>query len=195
MDEATSALDTQSEGVVQDALDKASAGKEIPGACRNHTDSHIGRTTITIAHRLSTIKDADVIYVMGGGLVLEHGTHNDLLQSGGAYARLVDAQKLRENQETDSTSSDDPKADIEDQLAREEIPLDRKYTTHSLASDILRQRKAAVEGSGDKDTEDYSVLYLFGRMLPLVRNQWRNYFIGTVFSICKCFFCASLVQT
>ncbi len=55
LDEATSALDTQSEGVVQNALDKASAG----------------RTTIAIAHRLSTIKDADQIYVMGGAVLLE----------------------------------------------------------------------------------------------------------------------------
>jgi ATP-binding cassette subfamily B (MDR/TAP) protein 1 len=52
LDEATSALDTQSEGIVQNALDKAAAG----------------RTTITIAHRLSTIKDADQIYVMGDGM-------------------------------------------------------------------------------------------------------------------------------
>ena len=63
LDEATSALDTQSEGIVQDALDKASRG----------------RTTITIAHRLSTIKDADLILVMGGGEILEQGTHNSLL--------------------------------------------------------------------------------------------------------------------
>ena len=63
LDEATSALDTQSEGIVQDALDKASRG----------------RTTITIAHRLSTIKDADKILVMGSGEILEQGTHDSLL--------------------------------------------------------------------------------------------------------------------
>ncbi|KIJ98323.1 hypothetical protein K443DRAFT_123728 [Laccaria amethystina LaAM-08-1] len=73
LDEATSALDTQSEGIVQDALDKAAAG----------------RTTITIAHRLSTIKDASVVFVMGNGLIVEQGTHNELLQTNGAYARLA----------------------------------------------------------------------------------------------------------
>ncbi|PPQ73650.1 hypothetical protein CVT26_010608 [Gymnopilus dilepis] len=165
LDEATSALDTQAEGVVQDALDKASAG----------------RTTITIAHRLSTIKDADVIYVMGGGVVLEHGTHDDLLQRGGAYARLVDAQRLRESRDDDQPFGEDFKENVEEQLAREVVPLDRKSTNHSLASDILRQRRAA-EDPNQKD-EDYSIFYLFRRMLPLVRSQWRSYFLGTVFSI------------
>jgi ATP-binding cassette subfamily B (MDR/TAP) protein 1 len=83
LDEATSALDTQSEGVVQNALDKAAKG----------------RTTITIAHRLSTIKDAECIYVMGDGMVLERGTHAELLRhEDGSYARLVQAQKLKESE-------------------------------------------------------------------------------------------------
>ena len=47
-----------------------------------------------IAHHLSTIKDADVIYVMGDGLVLESGTHDNLLKADRAYAHLVQAQKL-----------------------------------------------------------------------------------------------------
>jgi ATP-binding cassette subfamily B (MDR/TAP) protein 1 len=81
LDEATSALDTQSEGIVQDALNKASEG----------------RTTITVAHRLSTIKDANCIYVMRDGALVESGTHDELLRDqDGAYARLVNAQKLRE---------------------------------------------------------------------------------------------------
>ncbi|KAG8776067.1 GTPase-activating protein, partial [Serendipita sp. 398] len=93
LDEATSALDTRSEGIVQKALDKASEG----------------RTTVVVAHRLSTIKDADVIFVMGDGMVLEQGTHAQLLQDpNGPYAKLVAAQRLRENQsgETDEESAD-----------------------------------------------------------------------------------------
>jgi ATP-binding cassette subfamily B protein len=51
-----------------------------------------GRTSFVIAHRLSTIRDADVILVMEEGSIVEHGTHERLLESGGAYARMYRAQ-------------------------------------------------------------------------------------------------------
>lgn len=78
LDEATSALDPHSEGVVQQALEKAS----------------MNRTTIVIAHKLSTIKKADNIVVMFMGKIVEQGTHDDLIAANGAYARLVRAQDL-----------------------------------------------------------------------------------------------------
>ena len=76
LDEATSALDTESEHLVQDALDKLMHG----------------RTTLVIAHRLSTIKGADLICVMQEGHIIEQGTHDDLMARAGAYKHLVDMQ-------------------------------------------------------------------------------------------------------
>ncbi|KAF2475413.1 leptomycin B resistance protein pmd1 [Lindgomyces ingoldianus] len=78
LDEATASLDTKSESAVQEALDRASEG----------------RTTIVIAHRLSTIKNADNIVVMAKGKIMEQGTHDELLNLGGIYQSLVQAQEL-----------------------------------------------------------------------------------------------------
>ncbi|MCK9903242.1 ABC transporter ATP-binding protein/permease [Frankia sp. Cpl3] len=72
LDEATSALDSISEAAVRAALDRLS----------------VGRTCLVIAHRLSTVIDADRIYVMDRGRIIENGTHNDLLADGGTYAQL-----------------------------------------------------------------------------------------------------------
>ncbi|KDQ62305.1 hypothetical protein JAAARDRAFT_54276 [Jaapia argillacea MUCL 33604] len=174
LDEATSALDTQSEGIVQDALDKAAQG----------------RTTIVIAHRLSTIRNADCIYVMGDGLVLEQGTHDELLSDeNGPYARLVQAQKLREAREkesrgealdSDSTAASDEqsKEDME-KAAREEVPLGRTNTGHSLASEIIKKKEAE---KGSVKESDHSLPYLFRRMALLNRESLWRYAIGAVFA-------------
>lgn len=81
LDEATSALDTDSEKIVQEALEKASSG----------------RTTVAVAHRLSTIKDAFMIFVFGKGEVLESGTHDALLKKKGVYYDMCQTQSLDKN--------------------------------------------------------------------------------------------------
>ncbi|KAI8681757.1 hypothetical protein NCS55_00428700 [Fusarium keratoplasticum] len=80
LDEATSALDTESERIVQAALmEAASTGDRI---------------TIAVAHRLSTVREANRIFVFYGGRIIEAGTHTELIEQGGMYSKMCEAQKL-----------------------------------------------------------------------------------------------------
>ena len=85
-DEATSALDSQSEKAIQAELDRI----------------QVGRTTLVIAHRLSTVMGADQIIVMDGGRIVERGTHDELLASGGHYARMWRLQQQERAEEVPS---------------------------------------------------------------------------------------------
>ncbi|KAJ2158813.1 hypothetical protein GGF46_003504 [Coemansia sp. RSA 552] len=128
LDEATSALDSSAERVVQDALDRAA---------RN-------RTTVTVAHRLSTIKDADVIYVIAGGRVLESGGHEDLVAKGGAYSRLVEAQNLRQALE---------------QAQKSESESDRGSSVgEEKGIAVVDARQPSIQRAGTRLTEDYGPL-------------------------------------
>lgn len=194
LDEATSALDTNSEAIVQDALDRASAG----------------RTTITVAHRLSTIRDADQIIVLTAGHILEsamttdEGTaHTRLLRNPeGAYSKLVAAQKIREEEAAAEAEADDDEADHApvpgeltreqiDEMARREKPqfeqLKRAGTGRSLASEVLERRQDDIEAAGGDLPKHYSTFTLFARMYKLNREYWRRYvfaFMGAVASGC-----------
>jgi ATP-binding cassette subfamily B (MDR/TAP) protein 1 len=141
----------------------------------------LGRTTIAIAHRLSTVKDADVICVLSEGLVLEQGSHDELLQANGAYAGLVQAQKLKAQDDTDIEDGTQT-ATPEEKVANKEISIGRVDTGHSLASEIIKQRS---ESSADSKPKDLSIFMLFVRMGRLSRKQWKNYVIGTIFSLSK----------
>ena len=168
LDEATSALDTQSEGIVQDALDKASAG----------------RTTISIAHRLSTIKDVDQIFVMGEGAVLEHGTHQELLANGGPYAQLVEAQELREETAAQNDNDNDIAAvssDVEKVDAEKTVPS-REDSLSSVPSGLALEKSAERKWNR---TDDYTFFYLFRRIGSLARPWYTLYTLGTCSSIGK----------
>ncbi|KAH7101159.1 multidrug resistance protein 1 [Auriculariales sp. MPI-PUGE-AT-0066] len=178
LDEATSALDTQSEGIVQNALDKAAAG----------------RTSITIAHRLSTIKNSHQIYVVGAGEIVEHGTHEELMARGdGAYARLVEAQRLRETNTSDGTATpggDDfakiEDAALEDDAQQVEVtlkhqaPLRRASTTTSVSSGQLKAKQVARTEAKERD---YGFVYLFRRMGRLNKSEWKSYLFGFAGSV------------
>ncbi|XP_075602154.1 ATP-binding cassette sub-family B member 5 isoform X2 [Balearica regulorum gibbericeps] len=112
LDEATSALDTQSESIVQAALDKA----------------RTGRTTIVIAHRLSTIRTADTIAGFEKGIVVEQGTHSELMLQKGVYYSLVMQQGCSNNVQDDGTSDES-----EDTGAEEYEQIDRNYLVEELS--------------------------------------------------------------
>ena len=76
LDEATSSVDTRTEAAIQSAMDKLTHG----------------RTSFVIAHRLSTIRNADLILVMDKGNIAEQGTHSELIELGGRYAKLYNSQ-------------------------------------------------------------------------------------------------------
>jgi ABC-type multidrug transport system fused ATPase/permease subunit len=78
LDEATSSLDSESEKLVQAAFERVAKG----------------RTTIAVAHRLATIQNADIIYVLGEGKVLESGNHAELLRKKGVYYHMCHNQAL-----------------------------------------------------------------------------------------------------
>ncbi|KAJ5114350.1 hypothetical protein NUU61_000109 [Penicillium alfredii] len=116
LDEATSALDPHAEEVVQQALDRVSKG----------------RTTVTIAHKLATIRNADNIVVMEKGRIVEQGTHGSLLESNGAYARLVRAQDLSVTARQDP---DDDNLDTSDEADEQKpVELTKTLTRYSTST-------------------------------------------------------------
>jgi ATP-binding cassette subfamily B (MDR/TAP) protein 1 len=122
---------------------------------------------------------------MGEGYVIESGTHDELLAMNGGYSRLVQAQKLREGK-TEQYSLDESQEASEEPVdmekaAREEIPLGRRSTRQSLASEILEQRRKTEVGE-KHDNDDLALPYIFTRMGGLIRDQWKNYILGCCFA-------------
>ena len=131
---------------------------------------------------------------MGGGVVLERGKHDELLSNeDSAYARLVAAQRLRETRDQVDVGDVVPvgqescektvesSVDIE-KAAMEEVPLGRRNTSRSLASEIIEQRK--TQGLS-KQEKEYSMFYLFKRMGRINRGEWKQYLFASLFCIGK----------
>ncbi|GAA6011881.1 hypothetical protein JCM10207_003417 [Rhodosporidiobolus poonsookiae] len=165
LDEATSALDTASESIVQDALDRAAAG----------------RTTITIAHRLSTVRDADQIIVLTAGRILEsamstatESAHQLLLRDPkGAYSTLVGAQALREaERRVDRDALEDEKVVFE--TVPEDVDKQEGWEEKGREGDDLEQ------GSDGKKVKKRSTAYLLGRMFALNKEQWPYYSLAAL---------------
>ncbi|XP_059477144.1 ATP-dependent translocase ABCB1-like isoform X2 [Neocloeon triangulifer] len=142
LDEATSALDTQSESVVQEALDKAMEG----------------RTTIIVAHRLSTIRNANVIYAMRNGEICEWGDHEDLMMRKGLYYSLVTLQTMQGPEDVqlyESEYEQDYSEDGEnDVLLRDEPKLDPNgKRSHAQTEKTLHKSVSTLSVTSYNETE------------------------------------------
>ncbi|KAJ3248678.1 ATP-binding cassette, sub-B (MDR TAP), member 4 [Chytriomyces hyalinus] len=185
LDEATSALDTESERLVQTALDAASKD----------------RTTIVIAHRLSTIKNADKIVVLSKGEIIEAGTHNELLALNGVYFQLVEKQKIRQQVESLLTSpksqealSDSPtKGSLpEAPEAGADVVVIPEQTKSSEAKHETRveieDRSAIAKNLGNKANQKKAEIEAtmkaqkapIGRVLQLMKKDWGLLILGLI---------------
>ncbi|CAJ0609886.1 unnamed protein product [Cylicocyclus nassatus] len=149
LDEATSALDANSESIVQQALDNASKG----------------RTTIVIAHRLSTIRQATRIAVFDKGVIVELGTHQELIELDQRYAELVRAQQFQP--EADENLPDEEKVD-HDAVYEGEVT---RRSTESLALG----EAAFVRGVQAQDSFSRSSLVISGEQVAVVTDESNAY--------------------
>ena len=158
LDEATSALDNKSEKEVQAALDHISEKKV---------------TTVIIAHRLSTIKNADVIYALKKGKVLEKGTHEELLAKNGYYAGLVKSQLAQdelENKEQNITPM---------QRKMSKMTVERKMTIKKMSRKISKyQSNIDAEIQLKKLEEAKEVNVERGRLFSLLKDNKCECFLG-----------------
>uniref|UniRef100_A0ACD5Z0U5 Uncharacterized protein n=1 Tax=Avena sativa TaxID=4498 RepID=A0ACD5Z0U5_AVESA len=159
LDEATSALDTESERVVQEALDLAS----------------VGRTTIVVAHRLSTIRNADMIAVMQYGEVKELGSHDELIaDENGLYTSLVRLQQTRETKEADQVNRSGSTSAVGQSSSHS---MSRRFSAASRSS------SARSFGDAGESEEPKLPLPSFRRLLMLNAPEWRQALMGSLSAI------------
>lgn len=177
LDESTSALDSESEQIVQEALDTVVADQR--------------RTTIVIAHRLSTIRNADMIAVVDAGRIVEQGTHDDLIALEGQYFHLVEAQKT--------------KISVEETSIRQSVFVNFKSLDEEYGVPALAFRDVHFRYPARKDIEVFRGLNLSvraGETLALVGPRYEDYnsfplYIdcSISFLLCSALFTPTLVVT
>ncbi|KAI1242690.1 hypothetical protein IHE44_0000229 [Lamprotornis superbus] len=163
LDEATSALDTESESVVQAALDKAREG----------------RTTVVVAHRLSTVRNADLIAVFEGGVIKEQGNHAKLLERKGIYYKLVNMQAIEaevpssENHEHVLPSSENYENVRSVKNSESELEFEEPLTRGLRRRSTRRSMKKPGEQNDRLDEEKASPGFTFGKAGEILTMRLR----------------------
>jgi ABC-type multidrug transport system fused ATPase/permease subunit len=141
LDEATSALDTESEALVQSAIDRMLVERRV--------------TVVLVAHRLSTVVNADLIAVIDKGRIVEQGTHSSLLQLGGIYAKLVGKQLQKEANLIGADEKMRKSSITIDDLLDEDDP-NRKAEADpdDIDSPLVRNSSKVADSRGDQNTYD-----------------------------------------
>ncbi|KAL5212613.1 hypothetical protein ABZP36_023460 [Zizania latifolia] len=162
LDEATSALDTESERVVQEALDLAS----------------MGRTTIVIAHRLSTIRNADIIAVMQYGEIKELGPHDELIANeNGLYSSLVRLQQTRDSNKVDEIGVSGNTSAVGQSSSHS---MSRRFSAVSRSSSA---RSLGDARDADNTEKPKRPVPSFRRLLMLNAPEWKQALMGSFSAI------------
>uniref|UniRef100_A0A1L8E495 ABC-type xenobiotic transporter n=2 Tax=Nyssomyia neivai TaxID=330878 RepID=A0A1L8E495_9DIPT len=161
LDEATSALDTESERVVQKALDKASEG----------------RTTLTVSHRLSTIRNADFIIVFDQGQIVEQGTQEELLDLKGHFYKLKVANHAATLSDTDDDSTHEDATEKKKKSSSKQLLEDE-----SIADLFVKQRALSLKTTS-KEEEKKKEKSTMNRIMKLSFKEWRYMLLGCFCSV------------
>uniref|UniRef100_A0A8C2EWR4 ABC-type xenobiotic transporter n=1 Tax=Cyprinus carpio TaxID=7962 RepID=A0A8C2EWR4_CYPCA len=163
LDEATSALDTQSESIVQAALDKVIAG----------------RTTIVIAHRLSTIRSADIIAGFSEGKVVEQGSHGELMAKKGVYYSLVMQQVHVCLSTWQLCNNETPAEGMEMQMESGTLRRSLRRGSERRSSRKKSSKKKSKKSKQDKKAPEIP----FTKILALNKPEWPYLLVGTLASL------------
>jgi ATP-binding cassette subfamily B (MDR/TAP) protein 1 len=174
LDEATSALDTESEKLVQEALDNVK----------------VGRTTVVVAHRLSTIINADAIAVVQQGSIVELGTHDELIKDTvGAYATLIATQQAAMDQGDQQKGGKEEAVEEEagglwDSIAAQRRASLDMYKSSTASGDVIAEDAEDLEKGSGKKKEKGNKSVGYWRLAGYNKPEWPYFIVGAFSSAC-----------
>lgn len=169
LDEATSALDSESERIVQQALDKAA----------------VGRTTIIIAHRLSTIRNVDLITVVQNGQVMEMGSHDELMEiKDGHYTTLVRLQQTEKGKTNEDDQYHIPSSSLISKIDMNNTSSHRlSMVSRSSSANSMTPSRSSVAAENTLLEEQKFLVPSFQKLLALNLPEWKQASFGCLGAI------------